>query len=487
MEELDIALIKKKTLRGVVALTSRTLLMQIVAIFANFLLTILLTPSTYGIFFVVSAGISFLAYFSDIGLAAALIQKKEKLTDEDLTTTFTIQQLMVGTAVIIALIFSPQIATFYGLNTSGLWLLRALIISFLLSSLKTVPSILLERRLEFSKLVVPQIIETLMFYIIAVILAWRGFGIVSFTWAVMARSIIGLIAMYYISPWKIMLGFSMPVAKKLLRFGVPFQLNSFLALVKDDLLILYLGKALPFGEVGYIGWAKKWAEVPLRLIMDNVIRVTFPAYSRIQHSKVLLGTAIEKTLFGLAATIFPISCGLLFFIQPLITIIPRYSQWQPAVLSFYLFTITSVIASLSTPLTNALNAVGKIKTTLWLMIIWLIATWFLTVPAVYLFGFNGVSIALLIISSTLLLVVYLVKKIIIFSFLGSIVGPVASVIVQGGWYIFALGRVPYQLPWFIGVGLSGVILYICVLWLVEQKRIRNLFLILRQTSHYDNS
>jgi len=276
MDKLTIEEIKKKSVKGIVALTSRTFILQIIALGATFLLTIYLTPSVFGIFFVVSAIISFLSYFSDIGLAAALIQKKEELTDDDLTTTFTIQQLLVLPISILAYLFAARIAAFYGLDKDGVMLFQALVISFFFSSLKTIPSVLLERSLKFHILVIPQIAETLGFYVVAVIFAWRGFGISSFTYAVLTRAIIGLILMYIVSPWRIRIGIERTVAKRLLKFGIPFQLNSFLALLKDDLMTVFLGKILPFSQVGYIGWAKKWAEVPLRLIMDSVIRVTFP-------------------------------------------------------------------------------------------------------------------------------------------------------------------------------------------------------------------
>lgn len=473
MEDVDIALLKKKSLTGIVALTSRTLVLQIIAFGATFLLTIFLTPAIFGIFFVVSAIISFLGYFSDIGLAAALIQKKEPLTEEDLTTTFTIQQVLVGAVVIVSLLFSGQIGSFYRLDADGVWLLRALIFSFFLSSLKTIPSVLLERNLEFSKLVIPQLLETIGFYSVAVVLAWRGFGVQTFTWAVLVRAVVGLVSMFAISPWKVGFGFARPVAKKLLRFGLPFQANSFLALVKDDLMTVFLGKILPFNEIGYIGWAKKWAEVPLRLIMDSVVRVTFPAFSRIQHNRTVLRNAIEKTLFGLSASIFPITVGLLFYIAPLIHIIPKYGKWEPALVSFYLFAVTASIASLSTPLTNALNAVGKIKITLWLMVMWTVLTWVLTVAFIQFIGFNGFSLALLVISGTIIVVVGLVKRMTAFSFLGSVSGPITASLCQALFYIvvsyFYRTTIPFGL---VLSGLGGVILYGGVLWTIEKNKIR---------------
>jgi PST family polysaccharide transporter len=471
MEEIDIAIIKKKTLKGVVALTSQTFLLQVIAFAATFLLTIFLSPQIFGVFYVVSAIINFLGYFSDIGLAAALIQKKESLTPEDLSTTFTIQQILVGSIVLIGLIFSQQISNFYHLDVAGLWLLRSLILSLFLSSLATIPSILMERKLEFNKLVIPQILQTLGFYIVAVVLAWRGFGIVSFTWAVMLRAVIGLVVTYIICPWKPVIYFSRDVAKKLMRFGVPFQLNSFIALLKDDLLTVFLGKVLPFAAIGYIGWAKKWAEVPLRLIMDSVIQVTFPAFSRLQEAKQHLAAAIEKTLFGLSLTMFPIYAGLLFFVQPLMIIIPKYAKWEPALLAFYLFTFSSILAGLSTPLTNALNAIGKIKITLILMVMWTVLTWILVLTLIHFFGFNGVPIALFSVSATIIVVVLLVKHQVQFSFFPSIITPLIASVIQGAWYATFLHFIPDKLLWLIPVAGSGVILYAGIVWIIEKRRI----------------
>lgn len=463
--------VKEKALAGIVALTSRTFILQVIAFSSTFLLTIFLSPAVFGIFYVVSAIVAFLAYFSDIGLAAALIQKKEALTREDLVTTFTIQQVLVGMAIIIALVLSPFIGRWYGLDEPGMWLYRALAFAFFLSSLKTIPSILLERNLAFSKLIIPQILETVGFYTTAVVLAWLGFGVTSFSWAVAVRAVVGLVAMYIVAPWRPGFGISTSVARRLLRFGIPFQMNSFLALIKDDLLTVYLGKVLPLAHVGYIGWAKKWAEVPLRLIMDSIVRVTFPAFSRLQHDMARLRSGIEHTLFGLSVTILPISIAMIVAIRPLMAAIPRYGKWEPAILSFYLFAIASVIASLSTPLTNALNALGHIRTTLKLMMLWTALTWILTLSLLPIFGFNAVSVALLAITSTVVLVVALVKRVVPFSFLESVRIPVFAATTQ---YLASQSLI----SWF-GSGLlalaiaesAGVILFGVVLFLFERKKI----------------
>lgn len=472
MPDIDIELIKRRSVLGVVALTARTFVLQIVAFGATFLLTLFLTPEIFGVFYVVSAIISFLGYFSDIGLAAALVQKKEEITSEDLATTFVIQQALVITLVVISLVCSGSIAAFYRLDMAGLWLFRALAVSFFLSSLKTIPSVLLERRLAFDRLVIPQIVETVGFYGVAVYLAWQGRGIMSFTWAVLVRGTLGLITMYMIEPWAPSLLFSQKSAKKLMSFGLPFQMNSFLALLKDDLLTVFLGKVLPFSQVGYIGWAKKWAEVPLRLIMDSVVRVTFPTYSRLQHDRALLVKAIDKTLFGLSAAILPISSGLLFFVHPMVQLIPKYGKWEPALVSFYLFVFSSVLAALSTPLMNTLNAVGNIRTTLKFMVGWTVSTWVLTIILLQFFGFNGVALALLLVAGSLYFVIRTTKRIVNFSFIENVRGPVFSAVLQGGAYALLLSIVPHTYPWLFVVGVSGVILYGGSLYRFDGERIQ---------------
>lgn len=463
MLEVDVALIKKRSIRGIFALTYRTFAVQILGFGANFFLTIFLTPAVFGVYFVVSAVIAFLSYFSDIGLAAALIQKKEEITDEEFKTTFTIQQALVVMIVLISLFSSGLIQSFYNLDSAGVFLFQALIISFFLSSLKTIPSIILERKLEFEKLVVPQIAESLVFSVIVVVLAVKGFGITSFSIAVLARGFVGLAVIYIISPWKIRLGFSKESAKRLLHFGIPFQANSFLALLKDDLLIAYLGKVLPLAQVGYIGFAQKWAFMPLRLIMDNIIRITFPSFSRLQDNKNLLGKAVERSIFASAFVVFPLLVGLVVMSPYFIQIIPRYGKWEPALMSLAFFALNACFSSVSTPLTNALNAIGKIKISLYLMIFWTIVTWILTPLLIAVMGFNGVGLASFVISFSVILVIYLVKKYIDFNIFPVFYPFVASLTMGFLTYLFMISFSVSVFSIFTGIILGAILYFVLML------------------------
>lgn len=472
MEELDIVLITRRSIQGVFALVTRTFFIQLIQFSVNLLLPLFLSPEVFGVYFLVTAVIAFLQYFSDIGLAAALVQKKEKLTDDDLSTTFTIQQILVIIVVVVSLLLSGRITSFYHLDVSGEHLFQALIVAFFLSSLKTIPSIILERDLRFEKLILPQIIETLFFNVTVLVLAMKGQGISSFTYAVLARGFAGLITMYLIAPWKMRLGITKGVAKRLLSFGIPFQMNSFLALIKDDLLIAYIGRILPLAEVGYIGFAQKYALAPLRLIMDNIIRITFPSFSRLQHERKALTTALEKSLFSATLFIFPSLAGMVVLAPYILGFIPRLHKWEPALLSLGFFAINSALSSISTPLINALNAIGKIKTTLYFMVFWTVVTWVLTPLCIVWFGFNGFAIASAIISFSVIAVVYVARKYMPFGLLHSVFYPFIAASVMGIFLYYVSPIVIHGVIWLFLVTGMGALLYLGIVFLFSGKQVK---------------
>lgn len=408
--------IKRKSVSGVISYSLRTGALYVIAIVATGLLSVFLSPEDFGVYFVVSAVIGIFTFMSDVGLAATLVQKKMEPSIEELRTTFTVQQLLALVIVVSSFLLTPIWKSQTNLSSDGLILLYALSISFVLASWKTIPSILLERKMEFTKIVYPQIAETLIFYAVAVYLASLGWGVRSYTIAVLARSIVGVIVIYAIQRWPIGLSFSRKTAKAMLGYGVKFQINDMLARIKDDLFIAVLAKFLPTYQMGLIGWAKKWSMFPYQFSVNSVVAIAFPTFSRIQDDKELLKKALEKSLFFISLLIFPIIAGIIIVSLPLTQLIPQYTKWQPALPSLYFFCINIMFAALANPLINTLNAIGKINKTLILMLIMTLSTWILTPVMIHFFGVNGVSMASAIVAAISLFVLVEVKKIVAVNF-----------------------------------------------------------------------
>lgn len=464
--EIELDVVKKRAVKGVALLTGRTLILNLISFISQGLLWAFLDPSQFGVFLVVSATVNFLSYFADIGLGAALIQKKETPQEEDYRTVFTVQEILVSIIFIIILLLGPVLAKTHSLTHEGLILLYALGGSFLLASLKNIPSIQLERKLEFGKFIIPQVLENMVYSIAVVFFAWKGLGITSFTYAVLIRGVVGLVAIYILNPWKPGLGFNLKSFKNLIKFGIPYQLNNFLATVKDDGMVIVLGGILGTAGVGILGTAKKLAEYPLRFFMDNVTKVTFPAFSRMQDDKAELEKSLTRSIFFICALVFPSLVGLIIIFPILITVIPKYAKWSPAYIPLIFLSVNSLWAAASTQLTNFLNSVGKIKTTFKLMIMWTVLTWALVPILSIKYGVNGAAFSYLLIGSSSAVVFYIVKKYLNWSIYHSVMVPLLSSLVMGAVLIILRGVLTINVKTFMVMILAGGLTYLGVLYLV---------------------
>lgn len=459
--------IKKQAVRGAISYFLRTLLLQGLGLVSILILSAYFVPEDFAIYGFVIQIIGILIFFSDVGLAAALVQKKEEPTIVDYRTAFTLQQILSW--LIVAVVFAISQHGFIQAKTGqvGVLILAALAFSFPMATLKTIPSVILERKLQFSKLIVPQIFEQIFFHGILIYLAINGSGAIAYVYAVIARSIIGVIVMWILQPWDIGLNINKSSLRSLLGFGVKFQINDFLARIKDQLFYLVLGLWLPLREFGFVQWAKNWSMYPYNLTVSNVMAVTFPAFSRLQHNKEALGKAIEKSIYFITLFIFPVVTGMAIFINPLINLVPKYQQWQPAIFSLAFFSFSIGLSAISTPLTNTLNAIGEINKTLKLMVMWTTLTWVLTPLFMNWFGFNGVALASFIISLTSVVPVWMVKKVIPFNFTSQISSQFMSTAVMGtlglagisiwseSWSKMLLGIVLCSVAYLVGILFFG--------------------------------
>ncbi len=465
----DTQSLKKNTIFSLFSLFFQSGYSAALGLIANIILTIVLPPATFGVYILTLSIMSVFNYFSDIGLAASLVQKKE-ITDDDVKTTFTIQQFLIVTLIIIGFSLTNFITVKYKLPSDAVYLYWALLAGFFFSSLKTIPSIFLERKIQFQKIVFVQIIENTLFYVTVSVLALAGFGLFSFVYGVLIRAIVGTIIMYKISFWIPQIGISKDSMKKLLSFGVPYQFNSLLALVKDDLLMIYLGGILGLEALGYIGWAKRWAEAPIRIITDNINRILFPVFARIQDEQHKIAGLINKVLYFQTLLLAPIYVGMVLLMHYVVQLVPKYSKWEPALPLFYLFCLSAFLVPYSTVFIHVFNALKKIGLSLKFMIYWTVISWIFVPILTRMYGMIGFPITLFIIGLTFIVIVKIAKNIIPFNFITSIYQAIISAIVMG-IVVFQIQRFGVSIPVFLASSLLGASTYIGILYFVFKRDI----------------
>lgn len=388
--------LKKKSLAGMGALFVRQILVKVIFFIGNIVLARILAPQIFGIYAIVNFVVTFFSTFGDVGIGAALIQKKGELNREELSTTFWLQQMLVWLVVGVAVIAAPLALKVYPtLPPVGVWLIRAMAVSFLFSSLKTIPAILMERNIDFKRIAWVDITENLAFQVVAISCAIMGLGVWSFILAAITRALLGAVIIYVLSPWRPSFHYRFESVKGLVRFGLPYQGNQILNFTKDAVTPLFVGAYAGAAAVGYLNWARNVAFAPL-IISESFGRVAFPAFSQIQNDKELLGRTVERSIRMMTLIMFPIM-AIMISLGPEIIHVIYTDKWMPGINAFYCYCMSPIAIGISLPFYSAILALGRSSILLKMSTCLILFEWGLGVALVLLYGFTGAALTQLVI------------------------------------------------------------------------------------------
>lgn len=363
--------IRRRGRRGELLLTLRAIAMQLIVLGGTVVLARRLAPADFGIYAFATFALSLFSVLGDAGLGAALIQQKERPDQRVLSSIFWLQ-LLIALAVALAMAVTGTylhevwraMRSLLGTTDAGTglppgtgMLFAALALGLVLAVLGAVPSLLMERDLQFGRLSAIEVVGTLAFYLTAVALALLGHGVWALVSGVVARALVVVCAVYALRPWRPSLSFEWHRVKPVLKFGIQFQGKALVSFANAAVTPLYAGAALGTAQLGLVNWSQNTAYFPLKLV-EIMNRVTFPTLSRFQDDKEQFANALARAVRICAiGTLFFV--GLIFGIgEPLVRII--YSaQWMPAMPYLYVYTAVISIGFLSPLVASALDAIGR--------------------------------------------------------------------------------------------------------------------------------
>ena len=138
------------------------------------------------------------------------------------------------------------------------------------------------------------------------------------------------------------------------------------------------------------------------------------------------------------------------------------------------FSINAMWSSISTTITNAFAAMGKIKINLKLMLMWTTLTWILTPLLMFRYGYNGVALASAIVASLSIIPMIILKKMLPVNLLSNIWPQLISALFIGiflKWLVSSLviGH------WILVIPLiaAGAILYFAFIFILTGKKLIN--------------
>lgn len=325
---------------------------------SNIVLARILCPEDYGVIALIMVFVGIADVLVDGGLGNALIQKKD-LSQKDISTVFTTNLLVSVVLFLIIFISAPAIASFVKIEHFELFL-RVEAIIVLLKALYVVHFSLITRDMEFKKLARINLSSSIISTIIAITLAFCGFGV----WSLIIRNIsldVFALFFYYIVK-RIPLSFAIykESFKQLFSYGIFVAIANLVEGLYSNILSFILGKNFSVKELGYYNQAHSLEQIPVYSITSVLNQVFFPFLSKGQSNLEKMRNDVLDSTRVMSFFLYPLMFYLICFAEPIIVLI--YSEkWLPAVPFFQILCVIGFVNFMSHLNRSILKAIGKTK------------------------------------------------------------------------------------------------------------------------------
>ena len=318
----------------------------------------LLTPADFGYIAMATTVTELAALFGSFGFSNILIQRK--VTNRLQMDTLFWAGLLVGiglTAGVFLLSFPAE--SVFGNPITG-ELLRILSLSFLFGGLTVVHSAIIARMMWFRLEFWIQIVVILCRSLVAIALAYTGYGVWSLVAGALAGIVSGVLLTLIAVPYLPRLRFHCAYLTSTWRTSSSYFGSSMLYYISMNVDVLLIGRELGASALGYYQNARSLTdEVRGRLAMP-LQRVLFPAFSALQADLGRLQRTIIHSGRLLAAVIVPVGFGISAVADELVPVLYG-SQWSDMIPVLSMFGLSAAIrgsTAIASPLFNSRDRVG---------------------------------------------------------------------------------------------------------------------------------
>lgn len=346
-EDLDAAVLRDvagKSIRGGASLVVSEVVCNAFRLLGTIVLARLLTPEHFGLISMVVAITSFVELFRDFGLSTATVQKQD-ITEEQISALFWINVAVgVGLAAILAAA-SPVIAWFYG-DERLFWISMSVSSTFFFGGLAVQHQALLRRRMQFPRLAAIQVLSTSLSTLLAIALAWLGFGYWALVLKEVSRVIVQTSATWLLSGWVPGRPRRSVGVGELVQTGLHITGNNIVVFASGSIDQVLLGRFWGAHPLGLYKQARQLLLMPVSLYSFPVTYVMTPALSALQADaegyRKYYRTAVAFLAFGY----MPITAFCAVCAQSIITLLLG-RQWLDASPVLRVLAIASFVSAIS--------------------------------------------------------------------------------------------------------------------------------------------
>ncbi len=378
----------------------------------------LLFPEQFGIVAMAAVFTTFIEVFTNLGFGAAIVQKKDSsLRQAHYHTAFW--SGIIWSIILYTLVFfivSPLAANFYNEPILSS-IIPVLSIGILSNPINTIQKAILTRNLEFKKIALINNIAGIFSGLLALLLAYLGFGVWALVFNSVATFVIVMPLYFKSTTWVPKFVWEEEAFKDLFGFGLFTTGTSLVNNIASNVAILIIGRILTSALVGAYSLALMITSTFQTVLTRTINQIMYPVFGRLQDDKESIKNYYSKITLYNCILVFPFMGFFIVFNETFITVFFG-NKWSMAIIPVLFLAISQLISTMCCSFSIVIRAIGKPSLE---MKIESAITFFIFIPCIYVttvnFGIVGASVAMIIVQIIKLIILqYYIKKFIDFSF-----------------------------------------------------------------------
>lgn len=313
--------LREKTTSGIKWNAVATITTILISILQLSILTRLLEKSDFGLIAIASMIISFTGLFSEMGITVALIHK-QNISQDEYSSMFWLNVSTNLTMCLITILCAPFVAIFYN-EPSLKKIISVLATTYIFNAFGKIFYTIKIKELEFNFISKIRIITAFVGFVITILLAYFGYGVMSLAYgqvfAIGSNQIVFAIAGY--KTQTVRFHFSLSEIVPFLKIGGYQFLTQILDFLASRLDVFLIGKFFSMDELGVYNIAKELVLKPYTLMNNITSNVFSSAFAKIQNDLLALRDNFEKLIQTIALITLPIYAILFIFSDQIVLIL----------------------------------------------------------------------------------------------------------------------------------------------------------------------
>ena len=328
---------------------------QVVVLFGRSIaLARLLDPHVFGVYAFAASVVTLTRPLATLGLGGALLYRTPKGREEEARRVHFTLTALLGAAWMTLLMVG---ATFFAPSDTraAFWVVAGAAYATLLTQ---TPRVVLTKRVWFRRLAFLQAVTAVASTVVAVGMAWYGFGL----WSLLATDVVAaglaLLVFYGIRPvWRPRLGWFPAIVRDFLRFGSRVFAGGVLVQALDRIDDIWTGIVLGSTALGFYSRAYRFANYPRILLAKPLNQVATGTYAQVKDDR----KRLSKAFFRVNAFIVRVNfllAGLLALVAPEFIRIALGARWLPMLDAFRLMLVYTLLDPIKITVANVITASG---------------------------------------------------------------------------------------------------------------------------------